>query len=315
MKEHIRSIGIDVSKDQLDVFVSPDNQSWSVPNDQAGCSTLVERLRSLCPKWVILEATGGFENPVLVELCSAGLPAIRVNPRNVRNIAKGLGKLAKTDEIDAKILASYGPIAKPSITPLKPPDLQELTDLVLRRHQLIAILTAETNHLSSASKAVRQGIVSHISWLKKRIKDLNSDLEKKITANPSLQIKDQVLRSTPGVGPVLSATCIARLPELGQISNREITALVGLAPFNCDSGKFRGKRSIWGGRADVRCALYMGALAAIRFNPVIRQFYQRLVKAGKAKKVALTACMRKLLVILNTIVRKSTPWDPPIPAK
>jgi transposase len=303
-------IGIDVSKNRLDVALLPDTQTWSCANNEEEIPGLVERLRQLSPTLIVLEATGGLETLVVAALSTAKLPIVVINPRQARDFAKATGKLAKTDGIDAKVLAFFGQALRPEPRPLKEQELSDLTALLTRRNQLVAMLTAEKNRLSSAPKSIRKDIEEHIRWLEKRIKESNADLEKHIQDTPLWREKDQLLQSTPGVGPVLSTSLITALPELGSLNQKKIAVLVGVAPLNCDSGNFRGKRIIWGGRAALRSALYMGALAATRYNPVIKAFYQRLIGAGKLKKVAITACMHKLLTILNAIIKNATPWNP-----
>lgn len=303
-------IGIDVSKDKLDVALLPDNQRWSLGNNETEIASLVERLRQLTPTLIVLEATGGLEILVAASLGSANLPVAVVNPRQARDFAKATGKLAKTDAIDAGMLALFAQRIRPEPRPIKDQDLQELTDLLTRRSQLVAMLTAEKNRFSSAPKITRKDIKEHIDWLEKRIKESNGTLEKLIQKTPVWREKDALLQSVPGVGPVLSINLLSGLPELGSLNRKKIATLVGVAPLNCDSGKFRGKRIIWGGRADVRSTLYMGTLTAIRFNPVIEAFYQRLIAAGKKHKVAMTACMRKLLTILNAMIKSSALWNP-----
>jgi transposase len=302
-------IGIDVSKDKLDVALLPDNQRWSLGNNETEIPSLVERLRQLTPTLIVLEATGGLEILVAASMGAANLPVAVVNPRQARDFAKATGKLAKTDAIDAGMLALFAQRIRPEPRPIKDQDLQELTDLLTRRSQLVAMLTAEKNRLSSAPKTTRKDIKEHIDWLEKRIKESNGTLEKLIQKTPVWREKDALLQSVPGVGPVLSMSLLSGLPELGSLNRKKIATLVGVAPLNCDSGKFRGKRIIWGGRADVRSTLYMGTLTAIRFNPVIEAFYQRLIAAGKKHKVAMTACMRKLLTILNAMIKSSAPWN------
>ena len=303
-------VGIDVAKEQLQVAVRPDGEAWSVTNDRPGLRDLVKRLAVSKPALVVLEATAGMEMPVVAALAAAGLPVVAVNPRNAREFARATGRLAKTDVIDAHVLAQFGEALKPPLRPLPDAATQELNALVTRRHQLVEMLTAEKNRLAqAAAKAVRAGIREHIRWLERRLANIDQDLADAIRQTPVWREKDELLRSVQGVGPVLSTTLLAGLPELGTLGRKQIAALVGVAPLNRDSGRHRGKRMVWGGRARVRAALYMGALVATRFNPVIGVFYQRLLAAGKPKKVALTACMRKLLTILNAMARHDTPWQ------
>jgi transposase len=303
-------VGIDVSKDKLDMAVLPSDQRWSVGNNEIGIASLVERLQQLTPSLIVIEATGGLETLVAASLGIAKLPVAIVNPRQARDFAKAIGKLAKTDDIDAGVLALFAERIRPEPRPLKDQQLQELTDMLTRRSQLVTMLTAEKNRLSSAPKTIRENIRVHISWLDDNIKESNDTLKTLIQETPIWREKDALLQSVPGVGPVLSVNILCGLPELGCLNRKQIAALVGVAPLNCDSGKFRGRRIIWGGRADVRSTLYMGTLAAVRFNPVIKEFYQRLITAGKMPKVAITACMRKLLTILNVMIKNSTPWNP-----
>lgn len=301
-------VGIDVSKDKLDVALLPSDERWSVGNNEAEIPSLVERLKQLNPSLIVLEATGGLETLVAASLGTAKLPVAVVNPRQARDFARAIGKLAKTDDIDAGVLALFAERIRPEPRPLKDQELQELTDLLTRRNQLVAMLTGEKNRLSSAPKITRKDIKEHIDWLEKRIKESNGTLEKLIQKTPIWREKDALLQSVPGVGPVLSVSLLSGLPELGDLNRKQIATLVGVAPLNRDSGKLRGRRIIWGGRADVRSTLYMATLAATRFNPVIKAFYQRLIQAGKKPKVAITACMRKLLTILNAMIKNSTPW-------
>jgi transposase len=300
-------VGIDVSKAQLDVAVRPDGR-FTVPNDEAGIAQVIARLSAEPPARVVVEATGGFEMPLAGALAAAGFPVVVVNPRHVRDFAKAAGKLAKTDTLDAQILARFAEVMRPELRPLPDEQTQTLAAILTRRRQLVEMLTAEKNRLGSARKPVRKSLRTHITWLERELSHTDSDLAQAIRESPVWREKDDLLRSTPGVGPVLATTLLADLPELGTLTGKQIAALVGVAPLNRDSGTLRGKRTVWGGRAPIRAALYMAALVASRFNPVIRAFYQRLCAAGKAKKVALTACMRKLLIILNAMLKHRTPW-------
>ncbi len=284
MSKPKRFVGIDVSKGSLDVAVRPVKTSWTVSNDEEGICALADRLRELKPTMVVLEATGGLQIPLVAALGQAKLPVVVVNPRQVRDFAKATGRLAKTDAIDADVIAHFGEAIRPEIRPLKDAEAQELTDLLARRRQLVDMLTAEKNRLGTARKRVRKDIQEHITWLEKRLKDVNADLSKSIKKTPAWRQKDEILQSTPGVGPVLSVTLLAGLPELGSLNRREVAHLVGVAPLNRDSGQYKGKRSVWGGRADVRSVLYMSTLAAVRCNPVIRAFYQRLTLREKNTK-------------------------------
>lgn len=302
-------VGIDVAKARLDIAVLPHGESWSVANDETGIATLVQPLQARSPTGVVLEATGGLEMPATAALASAKLPVVVINPRQVRDFAKATGQLAKTDGIDAHILARFGQALRPEPRAFKDAQTQELAALLVRRRQLLEMLTAEQNRLATAPKRVRRDIKTHIRWLEKRLQEVDTDLTHSIKASPVWREQDPLLRSVPGVGPILSITLLAELSELGTLNRRQIAALVGVAPFNCDSGTYRGKRRIWGGRAALRAMLYMGTLSAVRCNPVIRAFYERLREAGKEYKVAMTACMRKLLTILNAMVKNHTPWQ------
>lgn len=309
-----RCVGIDVAKATLDVQVRPSDERWSVTNDEAGIRTLVEQLRGIGPSQIVLEATGGYELAAVSALAAAALPVVVVNPRQVRDFAKATGRLAKTDRLDAAVLARFAEQVRPEARPLATADQQELDALLTRRRQLIEMLTAEKNRLGQVfvrgGKHVRKSLKTHIAFLERELRMTDTDLGALVRRSPVWRERDELLQSAPGVGPVLSRTILAALPELGQLDRKAIAALVGVAPLNRDSGTMRGKRMIFGGRAPVRTALYMGTLTATRCNPVIRAFYQRLVAAGKPKKVALTACMRKLLIILNAMVRQGTRWTP-----
>jgi transposase len=302
-------IGIDVSKASFDIAVYPTGECWNSANDKADIAALSKRLQELAPGLIVLESTGGLELSLVSELAALSLPVVVVNPRQVRDFAKAMGKLAKTDSIDAHMLAKFGQAVKPEVRPLKDEQAQELTALLVRRRQVVDMLTAEKNRLQGvSSKRVRSDITTHIKWLEKRLNDVDGGLRKFIEASPVWRVKDKILQSAPGVGPVLSLTLIANLPELGSLNRKQIAALVGVAPLNRDSGFFRGSRSVWGGRAHVRAVLYMSTLAAVRCNPALKAFHQRLIAAGKKPKVALTACMRKLLTILNAMIRDQNLW-------
>jgi transposase len=311
--EHI--VGIDVSKGSLEVAVIPGGSSWSVSNDEEGIGALLKRIKPLHPRLIVLEATGGLEAAVVTALASVSLPVVMVNPRQVRDFAKATGRLAKTDTIDAQLLARFGEAVNPQPRPLKNEQVRHLQALTARRRQLVRMLTAERNRLGSATALVQPNIKAHIAWLEQCLGDINRELHKAIKDSPLWCEKEALLRSVPGVGVVLSLSLLADLPELGALNRKQIAALVGVAPFNRDSGTFRGRRSIWGGRSALRATLYMGTLAAISFNPVIKAFYQRLCMAGKARKVALTACMRKLLTILNAMMKTHTHWQPQLERK
>jgi len=303
-------VGIDVSKDTLDVAVGSTGQQWRVIPTEEGLGPLVERLRGLSPALVVLEATGSLEVPVAAALATAGLPVAVVNPRQVRDFARATGKLAKTDKLDAQVLALFAERVRPVPRPLPDPQTQELNALLARRRQVVAMLVTEQNRLSTTLPSVRPGIQEHIAWLEGKLEELNDRMGKLLRESTLWREKEDLLRGVPGVGPVMTLTLLAELPELGTMDRRQVAALVGVAPFNRDSGTLRGKRTVWGGRAKVRAALYMATLVATRFNPVIRAFYQRLLAAGKPKKVALTACMRKLLTILNAMLKHRAPWQP-----
>ena len=306
-------IGIDVSKARLDVAIRPSAEKLSVSNDEAGIQALVKRLSELKPVLIVLEATGGLERSVSGTLGSAQLPVVVVNPRQVRDFAKALGQLAKTDRIDAEVLARFAEAIRPPLRPLPDKVSLELRSLIARRRQLIEMMVAEKNRLSTASKAVRKRIEAHIRWLETELDRADKDLDQSIRQSPIWQEHQDLLRSVPGIGPVVSRTLLAELPELGRLNRKQIAALVGIAPLNCDSGTFRGRRGIWGGRATVRAVLYMAALVASRRNSVIRNFYKRLREKGKAPKVALVACMHKLLTILNAMIKHKTRWSEIIP--
>lgn len=302
-------IGIDVSKDMTDVAVRPTGEEKTFGHTEEGLSQMADWVRSRRPALIVLEATGGLEKGPVCALVSRGLTPVIMNPRQIRDFAKATGTLAKTDKIDARIIAQFAESVKPEVRPLPTTEMQELEALNARRRQLVEMLTAEKNRRSTAPAWIRKEIDVHIRWLEKNLEKVNKDLDKRIKNSPLWREKDQLLRSTPGVGPVMSKTALSDLPELGTLDRKEIAALVGVAPLNRDSGRFRGRRMIWGGRRCVRNALYMSTLSAIRFNPVIRNFYEHLRAAGKPFKVAMTACMRKLLVILNTMIKNRTPWQ------
>ena len=277
-------------------------------NDEDGISVMVDFIKPFSPILVVLEATGGMETASVGMLAAKGLPVVVINPRQVRDFAKATGRLAKTDAIDAHVIAQFGEAVRPEIRPLKDEDTKKLNALVTRRRQIVEMITAERNRLVAATPWTRKDIQNHIAWLEKCLKKADQNLNDLLKKSPVWREKDDILQSTPGVGPVLSMTLLSSLPELGALNRKQIAALVGVAPLNRDSGLFRGKRTIWGGRANIRSVLYMSVTCAIRFNPVIKKFYQRLRDAGKLHKVAMTACMRKLLVILNTMIKNRTHW-------
>lgn len=301
-------VGIDVSKDRLDVFVHPTRKLFAVDNDPNGHASLRESLGSQQPSLVILEATGGYEMAVVAVLAAAGLPVVVANPRQVRDFARATGRLAKTDALDAEVLALFGEAVKPPVRAITDESTRELEALVVRRRQILEMLGAENNRLAQAKGAVKRDVQEHVDWLKKRLKGIDGDLDRTVRESPVWREKESLLRSVPGIGTIVAKTLMAELPELGRLNRREIAALAGVAPMNRDSGMMTGRRTIYGGRRSVRGALYMAALVGSRRNPVIRAFYQRLRKAGKRGKVALTACMRKLLTILNAMIKTRTAW-------
>ena len=370
--EHIPDhiyVGIDVAKARLDVAIRPSGDRREIPNGEAGIAELVKEMQQLNPAALVLEASGGLELPLVVALAAASLPVVVVNPRQARDFAKATGKLAKTDSLDAAVLAHFAEALRPTVRTLPDAETRLLNSLILwmrrswltsprlsvlrygcndetgcrrfpmrlprdyqmqqviethlphlsrsqlvaRRQQVMAMLVAERNRLSSAVITVRPRIETHIAWLKQELDDLDQTLRRTLRQSPLWREKDDLLRSVPGVGDQTSATLLACLPELGALDRRQIAALVGVAPFNRDSGALRGKRTVWGGRARVRTSLYMAAMVASRFNPVIRDFYQRLLAAGKPKKLALTACMRKLLIILNSMLKHGSSWQEQTP--
>jgi transposase len=304
-------VGIDVSKATLDVAVLPSDESWSLPNTEPGIGELVARLRQLPPPTLVLmEATGGLEHQALATLAAAGFRAMAVNPRNVRDFAKSLGRLAKTDAIDARVLALFADRIRPEWRPLPDEETQALEALLVRRRQVVEMITAEKNRLGATSSSrIKKDISEHIEWLQRQLRITDRKLDQSIKDSSVWKEKVDLLKSVPGVGRVMVATVLSQLPELGTLDRKQIAALVGVAPFNRDSGTLRGRRSVWGGRASVRGVLYMSTLTATRFNPTIRAFYERLRAAGKLPKVALVACMRKLLTILNAMLSRRTPWN------
>ncbi len=305
-------VGIDISKAQLDMAVEPGGDSLTVPYDGPGLATLITRLSRLAPSRIVVEATGGLERALLRVLVEAALPVVAVNPRQVRDFAKATGQLAKTDALDAQVLARFAAVIQPPERTLPDLQTQELAALLARRRQVLAMQRAEQNRLDRAAVPVRKRIQAHLRWLSTELVRLEGDLDDMIEQSPAWRTREELLQSVPGIGPVMSRTVLAELPELGLLNRKQVAALVGVAPFNRDSGRLRGQRTIWGGRAPVRTALYMATLVATRWNPVIRQFYQRLRAAGKAPKVALVAAMRKLLTILNAMMHHGTQWHPTI---
>jgi transposase len=302
-------VGIDVSKDHLDAHARPAGAAFREPNDPGGVAALVARVRELAPALVVLEATGGLEHPAAAALAAAGLPVAVVNPRQARDFARATGRLAKTDAIDAEVLARFAEQVRPPARPLPDADTRALAELLDRRRQLVGMRTAERNRLGSATAPrVRRDIAAHLRWLDRRLADLDADLARAVEASPAWRVNDDLLRSIPGVGPQLSRTLLAELPELGTLTREQVAALAGVAPVNRDSGRRAGRRGIAGGRAGVRAVLYMAALSARRFNPALRAFAARLAAKGKAAKVVLIAVPGKLLLIANAVLRDRKPW-------
>lgn len=312
MKNNEQVVGIDVSKAVLDVAALPSGEALQLPNDANGIEELSKKLKSAAVDLVVMEATGGYETAIASALVGAGLRVAVVNPRQVRDFAKASGRLAKNDRIDAQVIAAFGQAIEPEIVRLPDEDARKLEELLVRRRQLVAMRVQEVNRLALMQGPMRTRIKAHVEWLEKEIEKLDVDLTAGLRSSPAWRAKDELLRSLKGVGPITSSTLLVALPELGQLNRRAIAALVGVAPFNRDSGVMRGRRSIYGGRSHVRTLLYMAATTAIRSNPVIRAFYERLKSRGKPHKVAMVACMRKMLTILNAMVRQSTPWTPEI---
>lgn len=307
-------VGIDVSKASLDIHLRPSNQQFQFNNQASGIAELIQQLQSFEVEQVILEASGGLELEVAQALQGQGLAVSIINPRQARDFAKASGKLAKTDRIDAAVLAHFGQAMQPALTLLLSADEQALQDAVTRRRQLVEMLTAEKNRRSKMQGRMRQNIDAHLEWLQERIQELDREIEQLSQSQVEWKSRLTLLKSVPGIGSVIATTLVASLPELGTVSDKRISALVGVAPFNRDSGKYRGSRMIWGGRASIRAVLYMGTLVAVRHNSVLSAFYARLLAQGKAKKVALIACMHKLLRILNAMIRDGKPWEPPVVA-
>jgi transposase len=301
-------VGIDVSKSRLDVAAA--GTFWSVPNDFQGIGLLIDRLKPFLPNLVVVESTGGLERGVLAELSAAGIPIALVNPGRVREFAKSIGLLGKTDKIDASLLVRFGEATQPRPTQLPSANEQRLSAWMTRRRQVVDMLTMEKNHLASAHPAVLTSIQNIMGDLQRELDDLNRQIDELIAHHPDFQQKKEILRSTPGVGPVTTAILLSDLPELGSIDRKKVAALVGVAPFNNDSGRHRGKRRVKGGRPSIRKVLYMSTLSATQHNPVIRSFYQHLLSSGKDKKLAIVACMRKLLTFLNAMIRDSCLWNP-----
>lgn len=308
-----RFVGIDVSKEHLDLACRPEPRRWRVANDPTGIAEVLSQLRQLKPALIVLEATGGWQDPVVAALAVAKLPFAVVNPRQIRDFAKATGQLAKTDALDAGVIAHFAEAVRPMPRPLPDALTQQLDALVQRRRQLLAMLVAERHRMALAHPTVRDSLARHIDYLQRLIDETDAEISTLIRTTPAWRETDDVLQSTPGIGPVLSATLHAALPELGGLNQRKIAKLVGVAPLNDDSGKHAGARHIRGGRAEVRAVLYMATLTATRCNPVIHAFYHRLLARGKPQKVAITAAMRKFLTILNTMVKTRTPWNARVP--
>ncbi len=304
-------VGVDVSKATLDICITPPGQAMHVTYDDAGVSQIVALLKETCPTLIVLEATGGLEVHLASELAAAHLPVAIINPRQARDFAKATGRLAKTDEVDAAMLADFARAIRPQVRPLKDADTRALDDMVSRRRQLIAMRVQETLRLgTAASKALQKSLKKHIVWLDKQIVEVDGDLNQQLRESDVWRAKDDLLRAIPGVGTVTSLTMLAKCPELGALNRREIAALTGVAPLANDSGKHRGKRFIWGGRADVRAVLYMATISAMRCNDTIKTFADRLKQAGKPAKVVIVACMRKLLTIMNAMLKNNAAWNP-----
>ena len=303
-------VGIDVSKETLDLCMEPAGEMLHVDYDDKGISQVVKCLVALAPTLIVMEATGGLEMRLAGELAAKSLPVAIINPRQARDFAKATGQLAKTDLVDAAILAAFARAIRPTVRQIKDADTRDLDDLVTRRRQLVDMRVQETLRMGTASKVQKKSLAAHITWLDKRITDLDDDLTRRLRASDIWKTKDDLLRGIPGVGAVTSLTMLAKCPELGQLNRREIAALTGVAPLAKDSGKYRGKRFVWGGRADVRAVLYMATVSAIRFNSAIKAFAERLKQAGKPTKIVIVACMRKLLTIMNAIIKNNVPWHP-----
>jgi transposase len=309
----ITAIGIDVAKDQLDIAVRPTGENWRVAHTADQFPALIARLQALAPERILLEATGGLEILLATQLVAASLPVVVINPRQVRDFAKATGQLAKTDQVDARVLAHFGEALQPPVRPLPDEQTRALDALLTRRRQLVDMLVAEKNRHAALSRQpkLQKGVAEHITWLNQRITDLDDELKSQLEQSPVFCRHDQILKSVPSVGDVTSRTLLACLPELGKLTHKQIGALVGVVPFARQSGQWKGETHIRGGRSEVRSVLYMATLSAIRYNPTIKTFYQHLLTKGKKKKVALTACMHKLLTILNAMIRHQEEWNPP----
>lgn len=309
------SLGIDVSKNELVIAVHPDGRTWTSATTEDAIEQLVEQLRALQPQVIVVEATAGYELPLVTACAAIGLPITVVNPRHVRAFAQAIGRTAKTDAIDATLLALFGARVQPEVRPLPDAETRALAALIARRRQLREMLGAEQRRLAQATTSpVRRDLRNHIRWLERRLTDVDDDIRGAVEKSPVWRVQEDLLRSVPGIGPIVARTLLAELPELGQLDRRAIAALVGVAPFNRDSGQWRGRRHIWGGRRSIRAALYMAALVAARRNPPLAHFYRRLRDLGKPAKVALVAVMRKLLTILNAMVKHQSRWSDPTAA-
>lgn len=302
-------IGIDISKATIDVAVHESKEHWTFTNDENGIKKLTNLMRKESPSLIVMESTGSYEVAAAHELNAHGYPVAVVNPRHIRDFARSTGLLAKTDALDARVIARFAATIRPAPRVLTDEDTQHLAAIMSRRRQVVAMLTAEKNRLGQANHNVKERIKQHISWLEQELDDLNKESGSMIESNSEWKEKSDIMQSVPGVGPNLALTLLSDLPELGNLNRKQIAALCGLAPFNRDSGQMRGKRSIWGGRSSVRSAVYMAAFSAVRWNPLLKEFYQRLVDMGKRRKVALVACMRKLLCILNAMLKNRTVWN------
>jgi len=303
-------VGVDVSKARLDVAVDEAGETWSARNDATGIARTVARLQTLPAALVVVESTGGLERPLAVALYTVGVPVALVNPGRVKGFAKALGLLAKTDKIDARLLARFAAAVKPAALQLPSEAEQHLSALMSRRHQIIEMLTAEQNRQPTVPTSLRERLESHIAWLEQELQDLNAAIQAFIQQRPEFREKDELMQSVPGIGPITAAILLADLPELGHLDRKAIAALVGVAPFSRDSGQRQGKRWVQGGRSSVRNILYMATLAAIKYNPRIQAFHQQLKARGKEPKVAIVACMHKLLTYLNAMLRDMRPWQP-----
>jgi len=303
-------VGVDVSKATLDIYIDPATEAMHVVYDDEGVAHVVNRLLKVAPTLIVVEATGGLEMRLASELAAKGLPVAVINPRQARDFAKATGQLAKTDQVDAVVLAAFARAIRPAVRPIKDADTRELDDLVTRRRQLIEMRVQETLRLGTASRIQSKSLKAHIAWLDKRIASLDDDSTKRLRASDAWRAKDDLLQGIPGVGAVTTLTLLAKCPELGTMNRRQIAALVGVAPLANDSGQHRGKRRIWGGRADVRTVLYMATISAMTWNSDIKAFATRLQQAGKLPKVVIVACMRKLLTIMNAMVKNNAQWAP-----